>query len=58
MGADHLVLTEQGLTGHGHVMMVEHGSLEIVALILAWLERRLGCVRGADVAPGPGVASC
>ena len=29
VGADHLVLTEQGLTGHGHVMMVEHGHLAV-----------------------------
>ena len=42
VGAEHLVLAQRGLAGHGHLMMIEHGNLEIAALILEWLERRLG----------------
>jgi pimeloyl-ACP methyl ester carboxylesterase len=41
VGGEHLVLTEHGLDGHGHLMMLERGNLEIVGLILDWLERRL-----------------
>jgi pimeloyl-ACP methyl ester carboxylesterase len=40
VGGDHLVLSERGLAGHGHLMMLEHGNTEIAALILDWLERR------------------
>jgi pimeloyl-ACP methyl ester carboxylesterase len=39
--ADHVSLSERGLAGHGHLMMIEHGNLEIAALILDWLERQL-----------------
>jgi pimeloyl-ACP methyl ester carboxylesterase len=39
VGAEHLVLSEAGLAGHGHVMMIEHGNLEIMDLILDWLNR-------------------
>jgi pimeloyl-ACP methyl ester carboxylesterase len=38
-GAEHLVLAQEGLGGHGHVMMIEHGNDQIVARILDWLER-------------------
>ncbi len=38
IGAEQLVLTEHGLRGHGHLMMLEHGNSEILALILDWLE--------------------
>jgi pimeloyl-ACP methyl ester carboxylesterase len=41
VGAEHLVLTEEGLGGHGHVMMIEHGNLQIMDLILDWLNRCL-----------------
>jgi pimeloyl-ACP methyl ester carboxylesterase len=41
LGADHVSLSERGLTGHGHLMMIEHGNLEIAALLLEWLEQRL-----------------
>jgi pimeloyl-ACP methyl ester carboxylesterase len=40
VGGEHLVLSARGLTGHGHLMMLEHGNIEIAALILDWLERR------------------
>jgi pimeloyl-ACP methyl ester carboxylesterase len=40
VGAEHLVLARAGLGGHGHLMMVEHGNLQIIALILDWLEHR------------------
>jgi pimeloyl-ACP methyl ester carboxylesterase len=39
VGGEHLVLTEHGLDGHGHLMMLEYGNLEIAELILGWLER-------------------
>jgi pimeloyl-ACP methyl ester carboxylesterase len=39
VGAEHLVLADRGLTGHGHLMMIEHGNLEIARMILDWLER-------------------
>ncbi|MBV9322462.1 MAG: alpha/beta fold hydrolase [Chloroflexi bacterium] len=41
VGGEHLVLTERGLAGHGHLMMLERGNLEIAALILDWLDRHL-----------------
>jgi pimeloyl-ACP methyl ester carboxylesterase len=41
LGADYLALADHGLTDHGHLMMIEHGNLEIAALILTWLDRRL-----------------
>jgi pimeloyl-ACP methyl ester carboxylesterase len=44
--AEHLVLAQQGLTGHGHLMMIEHGNLEIAALILKWLEHQLDSRHG------------
>ena len=40
VGGEHLVFAQHGLAGHGHLMMMEHGNLEIAALILDWLERR------------------
>jgi pimeloyl-ACP methyl ester carboxylesterase len=41
VGADHLMLAERGLDGHGHLMMIEHGNLEIAARIFDWLAARL-----------------
>jgi pimeloyl-ACP methyl ester carboxylesterase len=41
LGADYLALADHGLAGHGHLMMIEQGNLEVAALILDWLERRL-----------------
>jgi pimeloyl-ACP methyl ester carboxylesterase len=38
VGAEHLVLSEAGLAGHGHLMMIEHGNLDIMDLILDWLK--------------------
>jgi pimeloyl-ACP methyl ester carboxylesterase len=41
VGAEHMVLAHHGLDGHGHLMMIEYGNLEIFDLVLDWLERRL-----------------
>jgi pimeloyl-ACP methyl ester carboxylesterase len=41
VGGEHLVLTERGLAGHGHLMMLEHGNLEVAELILDWLARHV-----------------
>jgi pimeloyl-ACP methyl ester carboxylesterase len=39
VGGEHVVLAEHGLAGHGHLMMLERGNLEVAALILDWLEQ-------------------
>ncbi len=41
VGADFISLADRGLPGHGHLMMIEHGNLEVATIILDWLERRL-----------------
>jgi pimeloyl-ACP methyl ester carboxylesterase len=41
LGAEHLVLSQHGLHGHGHLMMIEQGNLAVAELILGWLERCL-----------------
>lgn len=37
-GAEHLVLAQHGLDGHGHLMMIERGNAEIAELILDWID--------------------
>lgn len=40
LGGDHLWLPDHGIIGHGHMMMVELGNLEIALLIEKWFERK------------------
>jgi pimeloyl-ACP methyl ester carboxylesterase len=37
-GADFIWLPDAGLTGHGHMQMIEHGNLAIADLFETWLE--------------------
>lgn len=37
-GGDFVWLADAELPGHGHMMMLEHGNLEVADLFLAWLE--------------------
>jgi pimeloyl-ACP methyl ester carboxylesterase len=45
LGADFIWLPDRGITGNGHMMMLEDNSDELADLILAWLEgkERIGC---------------
>jgi len=36
-GAEHMILSERGLTGNGHMMMSEKNSDKIVNLLIGWL---------------------
>lgn len=38
-GGEFLWLADVGLSGHGHLMMIEHGNLAIADLLIAWLMR-------------------
>jgi pimeloyl-ACP methyl ester carboxylesterase len=40
LGGDFVWLPDQGLKGHGHMMMVELGNLEIARLIEKWFEQK------------------
>jgi hypothetical protein len=40
LGAEHIALTNRGLKDHGHLMMLEHGNLEVADVILEWLDAR------------------
>lgn len=40
LGAEFLWLADEGYTGHGHMMMIEHGNEAIAERILRWLEFR------------------
>jgi hypothetical protein len=48
--ADHVRLAEQGISGNGHMMMLEKNNLEIARVIHDWLARR-------DLAPLPGTSA-
>jgi pimeloyl-ACP methyl ester carboxylesterase len=37
VGAEHIALADRGLKNHGHLMMLEHGNLEVADVILEWL---------------------
>jgi pimeloyl-ACP methyl ester carboxylesterase len=37
-GADFIWLADRGMTGHGHMMMIEHGNDAIADVFLAWLD--------------------
>jgi pimeloyl-ACP methyl ester carboxylesterase len=39
-GADFIWLADRGLTGHGHMMMIEHGHDVIADIFLDWLDAR------------------
>ncbi len=39
-GADFIWLADRGLTGHGHMMMIEHGHDAIARIFLDWLGER------------------
>jgi pimeloyl-ACP methyl ester carboxylesterase len=39
-GADFIWLADRGLTGHGHLMMIEHGHDVIADIFLNWLDAR------------------
>jgi pimeloyl-ACP methyl ester carboxylesterase len=39
-GAEFLWLADRGLTGHGHLMMIEHGHETIADIFLGWLDER------------------
>ncbi|MDQ3397655.1 MAG: alpha/beta fold hydrolase [Deinococcota bacterium] len=39
-GGDFVWLADVGLPGHGHMMMLEHGNLEVADVFLGWLQRR------------------
>ncbi|MGY8665282.1 alpha/beta fold hydrolase [Bradyrhizobium sp. UFLA05-109] len=41
-GAEHVWLPDRGITGNGHMMMLEDNSDELATLILAWLDS-IGC---------------
>jgi pimeloyl-ACP methyl ester carboxylesterase len=37
-GADFIWLADRGMTGHGHMMMIEHGNDAIADVFLGWLD--------------------
>jgi len=39
-GGDFVWLADVDLPGHGHMMMLEHGNLEVADVFLGWLQRR------------------
>jgi pimeloyl-ACP methyl ester carboxylesterase len=39
-GADFIWLADRGITGHGHMMMIEHGNDVIADIFLDWLDKR------------------
>jgi pimeloyl-ACP methyl ester carboxylesterase len=39
-GADFIWLADRGLTGHGHMMMIEHGHDVVADIFLDWLDAR------------------
>jgi pimeloyl-ACP methyl ester carboxylesterase len=39
-GAEYIWLADRGVTGHGHMMMIEHGHEPIADIFLDWLDAR------------------